>query len=73
LDGVSCSKCKHPHGEPAGDVDEDRIKTQRQKTVKTVEALMRAFDDLHTMLARPEHSEAIADCKKLLEIAREWK
>lgn len=57
-DGVSCSKCHHPWGEPAGDLDEDRIKTQRQKTVKTVEALMRAFDDLHTMKARLEHSGA---------------
>ena len=72
-EGVSCAKCHHPHGEPAGDVDEDRIKTQRQKTIKTVEALMRAFDDLHTMRARPEHSEAIADCKKLLKIAKGWK
>jgi hypothetical protein len=54
-DGVSCAKCHQPHGEPAGDVDEDRIKTQRQKTVKTGEALMRAFDDLQTMKAKPEH------------------
>jgi hypothetical protein len=36
-------------------VDEDRIKTQRQKTVKTVEALVRAFDDLQAMKARKEH------------------
>ena len=57
-DGHSCSKCHHPHGEPAGDVDEDRIKTQRQKTVKTVEALIRAFDDLHGMKAREEHGGA---------------
>ena len=55
-DGVSCSKCHHPWGEPAGDPDEDRIKTQRQKTVKTVEALMRAFDDLQAMKARQEHT-----------------
>ena len=55
-EGVSCSKCHHPHGEPVGDPDEDRLKTQRQKTVKTVEALMRAFDDLNEMWARPEHT-----------------
>ena len=55
-EGVSCSKCHHPHGEPAGDPDEDRLKTQRQKTVKTGEALMRAFDDLQGMWARPEHT-----------------
>jgi len=53
--GVVCSKCNHPHGEPAGDVDEDRIKTQRQKSCKTGEALMRAFDDLQCMKARQEH------------------
>ncbi len=54
-DGITCAKCYHPHGEPAGDPDEDRIKTQRQKTVKTAEALMRAFDDLQAMKARGEH------------------
>ena len=57
-DGVSCAKCHHPWGEPAGDPDEDRIKTQRQKTVKTVEALVRAFDDLQAMKAKPEHGGA---------------
>ena len=72
-DDVSCAKCHHPHGEPAGDADEDRIKTQRQKTVKTAEALMRAFDDLHTMKAKPDHEQAIADCKRLLAVAEGWK
>ena len=72
-DGVSCSKCHHPHGEPAGDVDEDRIKIQRSKTAKTVDALMRAFDDLNTMLPRPIHDEAIAGCKVLLKLAKGWK
>ena len=71
--GVSCAKCHHPHGEPAGDVDEDRMATQRQKTVKTVEALMRAFDDLQCMKARPEHEEAIKLCKRLLKLAKGWK
>ncbi len=52
---ISCCKCHHPHGEPAGDVDEDRLTTQRQKTVKTLEAAMRAFDDLQTMCAKREH------------------
>jgi len=72
-EGVSCAKCHHPHGEPAGDVDEDRIKTQRQITVKMIERLIRAFDDLQVMLARPEHDQAIADCKRLLKAAKEWK
>lgn len=71
--GASCAKCNHPHGEPVGDQDENRIATQRSKTVKTVEALMRAFDDLNRMLKRPDHADAIASCKSLLRTARAWK
>lgn len=73
VDGVSCAKCRHPHGEPAGDVDEDRLNTQRQKTIKTGEALMRAFDDLQTMKSTSKHDGAIKSCKALLEIAKGWK
>ncbi len=72
-DGMVCSKCCQPHGEPAGEVDDDWLKTQRQKTVKTVEALMRAFDDLQAMKAKAEHGEAITACKGLLKMAKEWK
>jgi hypothetical protein len=72
-DGVSCAKCKHPHGEPTGGADEQRIATQRSKTIKTVEALQRAFDDLHLLLPRPEHTEAAKTCKVLLRMARAWK
>jgi len=72
-EGVVCSKCSHPHGEPAGDTDEDRLKTQRQKTIKTVEAAVRAFDDLQLMRARAEHDEAVTGCKRLLAIAKGWK
>lgn len=69
----TCSKCHHPYGEPAGDTDEDRLTTQRQKTVKTAEALMRAFDDLQHMHPRSEHAEAIEGCKRLLTTAKGWK
>lgn len=72
-DGVSCAKCGQPHGEPTGGTDEDRIATQRSKTIKTAEALMRAFDDLHGMYPGPQHKAAIAGCKALLKIAKEWK
>jgi hypothetical protein len=71
--GATCAKCHHPHGEARGDADEDRVDTQRSKTVKTVEALMRAFDDLNMLLAKPDHPDAIAQCKFLLTIARAWK
>lgn len=71
--GTMCSKCSHPWGEPAGDPDEDRITTLRQKTVKTAEALIRAFDDLQVVKARAEYDEAILRCKQLLSIAKGWK
>lgn len=72
--GVSCAKCHHPHGEPAGGADEDRISIQRSKTVKTAEALMRAFDDLHHLLPkRNEHKDTLGLCKQLLKAAKEWK
>ncbi len=70
---VTCAKCKHPHGEPAGDVDEDRIKDQRSKTVKTCEALMRAFDDLNMLSEGPAYAAAISQCKSLLNFAKGWK
>jgi len=72
-DGVTCTRCNHPHGEPAGEVDSDRANTQRLKTIKTVEALMRAFDDLQMLIGRPDHGEAIRTCKLLLRIAKAWK
>jgi hypothetical protein len=72
-DGVYCSKCKHPHGEPAGDVDDGRLATQRSKTIKTIEALMRAFDDIHLIQPKTEHGEALTACKRLLTIAKGWK
>ncbi len=71
--GVACAKCHHPFGEPTGGADEDRVAIQRSKAVKTCEALMRAFDDLQTLVARPEHGEAIRSCKALLKTARAWK
>jgi hypothetical protein len=72
-EGVSCRKCHHPYGESTGGADDDRLKTQRQKTVKTAEALMRAFDDLQMMLARREHKETIESCKSLIRTAKGWK
>jgi len=72
-DGVYCAKCQHPHGEPAGDVDKERITTQRQKTVKTAEALIREIDDLHLLCPSSEHDGAIEVCKALLKLVKGWK
>ena len=71
--GVVCDKCHHPYGEPAGDADEDRVKTQRQKTVKTGKALLRAFDDLQTIKATSDYDEAVTGSKRLVLIAEGWK
>jgi len=71
---VWCAKCHHPHGEPTGGADDDRVATQRSKTVKTAEALLRAFDDLQHLSPRnSEHADAIETCKRALEIAGGWK
>lgn len=71
-EGIWCAKCHHPHGEPAGETDEDRLKTQRSKTVKTAEALMRAFDDLQIMKSNPKHDESIEKSKELITTAQSW-
>jgi hypothetical protein len=73
--GVNCANCSHPHGEPVGDRTEgdDRAGIMRSKTVKTIEALMRCLDDLNYLLPKPDHPDAIAQCKFLLTIARKWK
>jgi predicted transcriptional regulator of viral defense system len=54
-------------------VDDKQLATQRAKTIKTGEALMRAFDDLQTMKAKSHHEATIDDCKALIKIAKEWK
>jgi len=50
----------------------ERVRLQRSKTVKTIEALMRAFDDLNRLEANGYHQDVIDDCRRLLKIAREW-
>ena len=72
--GVVCSRCSHPHGEPAGEVDDQRKTDARSKTIKTAEALMRAFDDLNLLASHPkEHANAILQCKFLIKEARDWR
>ena len=69
----ACVKCSQPEGEPAGEVDEDRIGIQRSKTRKTIEALMRAFDDLQMLSPNTLHKGAIDQCKGLMEDLEVWK
>ena len=61
-------------GEPSKPPNpEEEFKTQRSRTIKTVEALMRAFDDLNRLRSHPDHDPAIKQCKSLLTKARNWK
>lgn len=55
--------------EPSG---RDEFGIQRAKTVKTIEALMRAFDDLNGIRPSMAHKAALTACKGLLERARNW-
>lgn len=75
----ACAGCKHIKGESLGDPDEgeEGWKIQQKKTIKTIEALMRAFDDLHEMKRNlPQWSIVVNDgdsiLKKLLETAKGW-
>lgn len=51
---------------------EKQFREQRSKTVKTVEALMRAFDDLHRLRKHKAHAGAINACRNLLQTAKTW-
>ncbi|MGH9931008.1 MAG: hypothetical protein ACREA9_17510 [Pyrinomonadaceae bacterium] len=72
-DGASCAKCGQPHGESAGNPDEDRAGIERSRLVKTIDAGMRSGDDLNHLLPRPEHPELIRLLKAARAIAKEWK
>lgn len=82
--GDYCANCKEPADivaepsmpEPAAESSSNSSKNplaiQKSKTVKTVEALMRAFDDLAVLHPKKEQNEAINHCKRLLQLAKEW-
>jgi histone H3/H4 len=59
--------------EPVGDPDDKQLDIKRKKTVKTLEAAMREFDDLQTMKACREYKEIIEQIKLLIKMAKEWK
>jgi hypothetical protein len=75
--GFTCAKCHHPWGEVADvqiEEQKDHVGTLRSKTVKTVEALMRAFGDLNQLCPKAgTHKTAIDLCKTLLKSAQSWK
>lgn len=56
----------------ASDDSADRFKIQRSRTIKTAEALLRAFDDLQELKRNRYHSKSIDMVKQLIATAKEW-
>jgi len=50
----------------------DPVKLQKAKTVKTAEALMRAFGDLDDLKSSKHYDSAIASCQNLLALVQNW-
>ncbi len=71
--GLACSKCHHPHGEPAGDPDERACKEAKTMCIRTIEAAQRAFDDLAAKCVFQEYKEGVEALKVALRIAKAWK
>lgn len=75
--GFTCAKCHHPWGEVADvqiEEQQGHAGTLREKTRKTMEAAMRCFDDLNTLIPKAgAHKQAIELCKNLLKSAKSWK
>ena len=52
----------------------DQLKIQRQRAVKTCEALMREVDSLHDLLPNNRIRSTLSEnCKSILQSLREWK
>jgi len=51
----------------------DEFKIQRSKTIKTAEALVRAFDDLNRIRKSSVHEMTISECQALIVRAKNWK
>ena len=76
-DAIKLISAKAGKDKPGGSSKErtpaEEFRIQKSKTVKTAEALMRAFDDLNRLRKSQDHTQAIYGCKALLTIARNWK
>lgn len=51
----------------------EELSIQRSKTIKTAEALMRAFDDLNRLCEKSYLEEIIDDVAALVVVAKQWK
>ena len=52
---------------------EEELKIQKSKTIKTAEALVRAFDDLNELRKSSVHERTITECQNLIIRAKNWK
>lgn len=68
-----CKACRHPWGEPAGDVDDNQFKLQKRKTIGYLEYAMRDVDTLNDLKSNPRRDEAIKAIQSALKIVKEWK
>lgn len=59
--------------EPAGPSPEEEFKKQKAKTVKTAEALVRAFRDLNRLRESKHTEAAVSTCKALIVKAKNWR
>lgn len=64
---------KDAPGGPSKRTPAEEFKVQRSKSVKTAEALMRAFDDLNDLRKSRDHERTITDCQALIIRAQNWK
>ncbi len=51
----------------------EEFKIQRSKTIKTAEALVRAFDDLNRLRKSSVHERTLTECQNLIVRAGNWK
>lgn len=68
-------KTEEPENEPSWETPSDpekEFRTLRSKTVKTVEALMRCFDDLNRIRKHKQHEALISGCKGMLKTTKNW-
>ena len=50
----------------------EEFKIQRSKTIKTAEALVRAFDDLNSLRESSDHKTVVSTCQSMILKARNW-
>lgn len=71
--GTEVPERSHTGNAPPADSDDKEFRTQKSKTGKTVEALMRCFDDLNRLRRRDDDIDwALTRCRELLQSARNW-